>query len=95
MSESLFQSCVGVSESLFQSCVGVSESPFQSCVGVSEIRNCYIERCRNLNWHKKTCQNLSFHRGCADKKWNDPITGSLASFIFSRLLAFDRLSRCV
>ena len=38
MSESLFQSRVGVSESLFQSCVGVSEPPFHSCVGVSEIR---------------------------------------------------------
>ena len=77
MSESLFQSRVGVPESLFQSCVGVSESPFQSCIGVSEIRNCYIERCRNLNWCKKTCQNLAFHRGCADKKCNDPICNAI------------------
>ena len=74
MSESLFQSRVEVSESLFQSCVGVSEAPFQACVGVSEIRNCYIERCGNLNWYKMTCRNLDFHRGCADKKWNDPIS---------------------
>ena len=48
---------------------------------MSEIRNCYIERCRNLNWHKKTCRNLAFHRGCADKKLNDPIFAYLCKWI--------------
>ena len=43
--------------------------------------------------HKKTCQNLAFHRGCGDKKWNDPMLHQIFRDCYG--LLWSRVSICV